>query len=70
MNEQIFFDIGQQKYNDDTVRGEASYNQRAALAMNGGGPRFHLAVALLSLASRIQPSLSINVQQPAQPAAA
>ena len=66
MNEQIFFDLGQQKYSDDVARGEANHKRQADLDSTSAGPRFHLAVALLSLAARIQPSLSIQVQRPAQ----
>ncbi len=70
MNEQIFFDLGQQRYNDDIARGEANYKRQAATAVQASGPRFQLAISLINLASRIQPSLSVQVEQPAQPATA
>ena len=70
MYEQIFFDLGQQKYTDNVARGEANYQRQAALDSATSGLRLHLAVALLSLATRIQPSLSIQNQRPAQAAAA
>ena len=70
MNEQIFFDLGQQRYNDDVVRGEANYKRQSANAPQDSGPRFQIALALVSLAARIQPSLSVQIQSPAQPAAA
>ena len=70
MNEQIFFDLGQQKYTDDVARGEANYQALNATAITGGGPRAKIAVTLVSLAARLQPNLTIEVQQTAHPATA
>jgi hypothetical protein len=70
MNEQIFFDLGQQRYNDDIARGEANYKRQTATVVQSSGPRLQLAISLINLASRIQPSLSVQVEQPAQPATA
>ena len=70
MNEQIFFDLGQQKYTGDVARGEANYQRQAATVATGNGPRAKLAVSLVSLAARLQPNLTIEVQQPSQPATA
>jgi hypothetical protein len=70
MNEQLFFDIGQQKYTDDVTRGEANYQVQNAIAALSNGPRAKIAVGLVSLATRLQPNLAIEVQQPARPATA
>lgn len=56
MNEQLYFDLGQQRHAAGVKRAEANCAR--------------LAISLVSLAARLQPSLAITVQCPAQPATA
>lgn len=70
MNEMLNDSLAFDRYTTDLKRAEANYQQRTAMASRANGPRFRIALALLNLASRIQPSLAIQIQQPAEPAAA
>ena len=70
MNEQIFFDLGKQRYSDDVARGERNYAQQAVIEFEAQSARDRLAIGLVKLAASLQPSLSIKVQRPNQPVAA
>ena len=70
MNEQLFYVLSRQRYHEDVKRGEANYTWQAVSVTPSNGPRARLAVVLVSLATRLQPSLDITIQQPSQPAAA
>ena len=70
MNEMLIDKLAFDRYNSDIKCGVANYHRQIALAPQNSGPRFQLALALLSLATRIQPSLAFQLQPPAQPATA
>ena len=70
MNEQIFFDLGKQRYSDDVARGERNYAQQAVVDIEAQSVRDRIALGLVKLAASLQPSLAIQVQRPTQPAAA
>jgi len=70
MNEMLNDSLAFDRYNNDVKRGEANYQRQAAIVSQGSGPRFQIALALVNLATRIQPALSIQIRPPAQPAAA
>ena len=70
MNEQIFFDLGKQRYSDDIARGERNYAQQAVVDIEAQSVRDRIALGLVKLAASLQPSLAMQVQRPAQHAAA
>ena len=70
MNEQIFFELGKQRYSDDVARGERNYARQTAVEFEARSVRDRIALGLVKLAASLQPSLSIQVQRPAQPVAA
>ena len=70
MNEQIFFDLGKQRYSEDVARAERNYAQQVVIDIEAQSVRDRVALGLVKLAASLQPSLSIQVQRPAQPAAA
>ena len=70
MNEQLFFDIGQQKHSEKVARAERNIRQRAAQGSTPRSTRDQIALSLVTLATKLQPGLSIQVQRPAEPAAA
>jgi hypothetical protein len=69
MNDVLNDALAFQRYHEDVKRGEANCGRQAAIP-HSNGPRTRLAVTLVNLAARLQPNLTITVQQPAQPAAA
>ncbi|CAN5629107.1 hypothetical protein BH23CHL2_BH23CHL2_28380 [soil metagenome] len=66
LNDRLAFD----RYNSDIKRGESNYSRQAGIGSQSNGPRARLATALLNLATKLQPELTVEVQQPAQPATA
>ena len=70
MNEQLYYDIGQQKHTENVARAERNIARQASSKQNADSTRDRIALGLVSLATKLQPALSINVQRPAQPAAA
>ncbi len=70
MNEQLFFDIGQQRYSEDITRAERNYAQQAANEIDAQSARDRIALGLVKLAASLQPSLSIQVQRPSELATA
>jgi len=70
MNEQLFYDIGQQKHIENVTRAERNVARQAARGSASPAARDRIALGLVSLATRLQPALSIQVQRPAEPAAA
>ena len=65
MNDMLNDALAFQRYHEDVKRGETNEPQRSASAAQDNGPRTRLAVTLVSLAARLQPNLTITVQQPA-----
>ena len=70
MNEQLFFDIGRQKHIETIARAERNLAQQAASEINARPARDRLALVLVTLAAKLQPSITIQVQHPAKPAVA
>lgn len=70
MNEMLNDSLAFDRYTNDLKRAEANYQHRTAKRSSKNGPRFQIALALLSLATRIQPALSVQIQRPAGPATA
>jgi hypothetical protein len=70
MNDVLNDALAFQRYHEDVKRGEANYDRQAVSTAPSDGHRARLALMLVSLAARLQPNLTITVQQPAQPAAA
>ena len=70
MNEQLCFHIGNQKHIENVARAERNFAQQAANEIEAQSARDRVALGLVKLAASLQPSLSIKVQRPAEPAAA
>ena len=70
MNEQLFFDIGRQRHSDDVARAERAIARRATLGVEASTTRDRAELGLISLATKLQPALSIQVQRSAETAAA
>ncbi len=70
MNEQLFFDIGRQRYSEDIARAERNFAQQVVTEIEARSARDRVALGLVKLAASLQPSLSIEIQRPVEPAAA
>ncbi len=70
MNELLNDSLAFDRHSSDIKRAEINYTRQVALAGQGRGARFRIAVALLNLATRIQPALAVQLQQPVEPLAA
>ena len=70
MNEQLFFDIGRQRYSEDIARAESNLTQQVVNEVEARSARDRIALGLVKLAASLQPSLSIEIQRPAEPATA
>ena len=70
MNEQLFFDIGQQKHVETIARAERNLAQQTVNEIGSRSTRDRLALGLVTLAAKLQPSITIQVQHPAKPAVA
>ena len=68
MNEMLNDLLALQRYADDLARAEQAYNQQKALNTSTSPARTRVALGLVTLATKLQPALSIHVQR--QPEAA
>ena len=48
MNEQIFFDLGQQRYSEDIARAEHDYAQQAVIDIEAQSVRDRVALGLVA----------------------
>lgn len=69
MTEQLFYNIGQQRYHADVARADRNYARRVASEIETRSNRDQIVYGLVSLAARLQPSLTVQIQRPAQPTA-
>ena len=71
MNEQLLFDVGCQKHIEQVSRAEANFSRSAAIPVRDRATmRSRLAIALVKLASQLQPDLQCEVPKPVRPVTA
>ena len=70
MNELLNDLLAQQRYADDLARAEQAYDRQTALNAGTSPTRTRLALGLVTLATKLQPTLAIHVQRQAPTAVA